>query len=411
MKILIIGAGGREHALAWALESDERVKAITLVGVTAVKTEKINSIQLNLDEIVSFVESHQIDLTIVGPEQPLSEGIVDRLQAIHHPVFGPHQKSAQLESSKDFAKQFMTQYQIPTAQFKTFDTYQAALDNLGLFGYPEVIKADGLCGGKGVYICHTKQDSRAALNEIFIDKVFNDQGSKVVIEQYLEGFEASLLCFVSNHKIIPFETAMDYKKIYEGDLGPNTGGVGCLSPNPYWTERHQQQSNQIIKKIEKGLAEQNLGYAGILFIGYLVDHDRVYVLEFNTRFGDPETEVLLPRMKSNLLDHILACLKHEEFEIQFEEQQALCVILTSKGYPKDYEKGKLITGIQNINDSIVYLNGTILKDNQIYSHSGRVLSVVALAPTLEEARRKVYSNIKQIKFENMTYRQDIGQLK
>lgn len=408
--ICIVGAGGREHAIAYKLSLDERVNQITLIGESGVQTDKIKSVNYPVDKLEHFLTDESIDLTIIGPEVYLSEGIVDRLSQLGHRVFGPTKKSAQLESSKSFSKEFMLKYDIPTAQYHRFESYEEALGSSGLYGYPEVIKADGLCGGKGVLICQNKEESQQALQDIFVDKIFKDQGSSVIIEQYLSGFEASLLCFVSNNKITPFDSSMDYKKIYEGDRGPNTGGVGVLSPNPHWTEDLTQQSNQILKKIEKGLEQEGLGYSGILFIGYLIEDNQIYVLEFNTRFGDPETEVLLPRLTSNLLDHFEDCIDQKPLSLTFSEKIACGVVLVSEGYPSAFDKGKEITGIDEVN-ALVFHNGTKRINGKLRSNGGRVLTVVALDESLNKAREKVYEELKKIIFENKSYRKDIGNIK
>lgn len=410
--ILIVGAGGREHALAHTLQQDPRVQQIIMLGSSGVISDKITVLaQTSRDhtKLLTLIEEYNIDLTLIGPEQPLSEGIVDFLNSHQHPVFGPHQFAAQLESSKTFSKAFMNKYQIPTAQYETYTNYETAVRASGSYGYPEVIKADGLCAGKGVYICQDYDESKQALKEIFLDKRFDQQGNTVVLEQYLSGFEASLLCFVSKDKLYPMETSMDYKKVYDGDQGPNTGGVGCMSPNPFWNEYHQQQSQEILEKIEHGLKQENLGYAGILFIGYLVENDRVYVLEFNTRFGDPETEVLLPRLQSNLLDHIQSALMGESIDLHFDDKVSVGVILFSKGYPNAFEKGKVIKGLKDIDpDILVFQNGTKKEENQLYSNGGRVLTLVHCATNYEASRMKIYENIKNIKFDGMSYRNDIG---
>ncbi|MDO5027192.1 MAG: phosphoribosylamine--glycine ligase [Tissierellia bacterium] len=414
MNILIIGSGGREHAIASALLRNPQVEKIFLSASNGASEEKIIIKDLDpydFQQVDAFIRDQNIYLTIIGPEDPLNAGIVDFLQDRGHRVFGPKKKSAILEGSKLYAKEFMEKYSISTAKFKHFNSYEQALSGLDEFGYPTVIKANGLCQGKGVYICQDQAEAKEALKEIFLDKIFKDQGASIVLEQYLQGFEASLLCFVSGSKIYPFDTAMDYKKIYEGDLGPNTGGVGAISPNPYWNEDLQDQSRQIIESIEKGLEMEDIGFSGILFIGYLVQDGKVYVLEFNTRFGDPETEVLLPRLKSDLLENIEQAIDEKEVKLEFEKNYAMATILCSKGYPRSYEKGFEIKGLESLSDQIVFHNGTKKEGDKIYTKGGRVLSIVALADSLKEARHKVYENIEKISFDNMTFRRDIGLIK
>lgn len=442
MNILIIGNGGREHAIAESLSKNSMVKQIFISTHNGGSNGKIINANLpdnSVESIDKFLLETKIDLVVVGPEQFLSEGIVDHIQAKGIKAFGPRKSAARLEASKAFAKEFMNKYEIPTAKHVHYDNYDAAVTGLEEFGYPVVIKADGLCAGKGVLICQNESEAIEALQNIFHDKVFGDQGAEIVMEQFLSGFEASLLCFVSGDKVYPFDTAMDYKKIYEDDQGPNTGGVGCISPNPYWTAEHDAQSELILRKIEKGLAAENLEFTGILFIGYLIEDDKVYVLEFNTRFGDPETEVLLPRLNSDLLQNILQSVAGKPVELEFADNVAMTTILVSDGYPGKYETGFEITGLQDVDsDILVYHNGTKLVagvedadsqqvdsiaasqtnsankssalDQKIITNGGRVLSVVAVKDDLESARQAVYANIDKIKFANMSYRKDIGKV-
>lgn len=413
MNILIIGAGGREHAIASTLVKNKKINKIYLSKHNGGVSGNIINAEINHDDfkaVETFIKENNIELTIVGPENPLNNGIVDYLEDLGYKVFGPRKNAAILEGSKKFAKDFMKKYGINTAKYSHFNTYEKALASIEEFGFPTVIKANGLCQGKGVYICENEEEAKVALTEIFLDKIFKDQGGSVVIEQYLRGFEASLLCFVSGNKIYPFDTAMDYKKIYEENLGPNTGGVGAISPNPLWNETHQAQSNIIISKIEEGLKGENMSFSGILFIGYLIQDGKVFVLEFNTRFGDPETEVLLPRLKSDLLDNIEQSLRREPVLLSFEKNTSMATILVSQGYPKAYKKGFEIYGLNNLDDIIVYHNGTKRLGDKIYSDGGRVLSIVYVTDSLEESRNNVYKAIKEINFENMSYRSDIGDI-
>lgn len=412
MKILIVGSGAREHAIAWKLAQNAQVEKVyfsTHNGGAKGKLENLNLPDNELSTIQEYIGNNPVDLVIIGPEDPLNAGIVDALKAQDIKVFGPEKAAAKLEKSKAFAKAFMQKYGIPTADYEQCHSLTDAQKALQHFTYPVVIKADGLCAGKGVYICKDEAEAQKALHEIFIDKVFADQGANVVLEQFLQGFEASLLCFVSGNKIYPFDTAMDYKKIYEGDLGPNTGGVGCISPNPYWTPELTAQSDQILRNIEQGLEAENLGYAGILFIGYMVKEGQIYVLEFNTRFGDPESQVLLPRLQSDLLENIQQALNHQEVQLSFGVDQCMTTILVSDGYPKTYQSGFEIQGLDQLpEDMLVFHNGTKQQDGKLITKGGRVLSITAKAPELEQARVAVYDAIKNLSFENMRYRKDIG---
>lgn len=414
MNILIIGAGGREHAIAKSLIKNERVEKVFLSGNNGgAEGDIICHIMNPLDFVAldNFINANNIELTIVGPEDPLNQGIVDFLESRNHLVFGPRKSAARLEGSKEFAKEFMNKYGINTAKHFACHSYDEAVEALENYGYPVVIKADGLCQGKGVYICKDQIEAMIALKEIFIDDKFSGQGSSVVIEEYLQGFEASLLCFVSGHKIYPFDTAMDYKKIYEGDLGPNTGGVGAISPNPYWKQIHQKQSDEILVKIENGLEKEGLEFNGILFIGYMIHHDQVYVLEFNTRFGDPETEVLLPRLTSDLLENIEQCINGQDVKLNFADNVAMTTILVSDGYPNKYDKAFEISGLDKLVGVELYHNGTSKNNGKVYTNGGRVLSIVGLSPSLEESRALVYRELYKIKFDNMNYRRDIGKIK
>lgn len=415
MEILVIGNGGREHAIAWALSKNDAVSRVYLSthnGGTAGKIVNAGMAGNDFASIDAFLNSHPVDLVIVGPEKPLSEGLVDQLKANGVRVFGPVKAAARLESSKAFAKAFMDKHGIATARYQRFDTYEGATVGLESFGCPVVIKADGLCAGKGVTICQNEREAINALREIFIDKVFADEGSSVVMEQFLTGFEASLVCFVSGTKVYPCQTAMDYKKIYEGDQGPNTGGVGCISPNPYWTAELDEKSNAILRKIEHGFESEGLGYSGILFIGYMVQDGEPYVLEFNTRFGDPETEVLLPRLSSDLLTNILQSIDHQPVELAFDKNVCMATVLVSEGYPKSYRTGYDIAGLEDIDaDARVFHNGTKIQGGKIISAGGRVLTVTACAATLEAARERVYANVGRIHFENKAYRADIGSIR
>ena len=415
MKILIVGNGAREHAIAWALAKNPRVEKVYFSTHNGGASGKLENLELAGNDFASidgFLDSSPIDLVVIGPEKPLNEGIVDHLEARGIKVFGPKKAPALLEGSKAFAKAFMQKYDIPTADYIECQSKAEAQKALDKFGFPVVIKADGLCAGKGVYICPDAQNAEQALNEIFVDKVFADEGTKVVIEQFLKGFEASLLCFVSGNKIYPFDTAMDYKKIYEGDQGPNTGGVGCISPNPYWTPDLSKQSEAILRNIERGLEAENLGYTGILFIGYIVQDGQIYVLEFNTRFGDPETQVLLPRLRSDLLENMTQAINRQEVKLDFAPQVCMTTILVSDGYPKSYQSGFEIQGLDSLEaDTLVFHNGTRQKDGHLITAGGRVLSIVALDESLPKARQKAYDEIKKIGFENMRFRTDIGILR
>lgn len=415
MNILIIGGGGREHALAWKLNQSPKIEKIYCVPGNGGMASIAENVDLDIEDfsqLITFAKNHDIDLTVVGPEDPMVHGIVDAFRKEGLKIFGVNSKEAMLEGSKDFAKEFMVKYDIPTAKYDTFDNYDKALAGLAKYQPPIVIKADGLCLGKGVFICKNHEEAEKTLKHIFIDKAFGDQGNKVLVEEFLSGIEASLLCVVSNNQLFPMESAKDYKKIYEGDEGPNTGGVGCYSPSPLFDAAMKQRiKNEILTPIAKGLDKEGFNYDGILFIGLMIDEEGPKVLEFNVRFGDPETEVVLPRLQSDLVDIMIRALDHTLTENDFEwkDEVALTLVMTSGGYPGNYEKGKLIT-IKDFADNnlILFHNGTKVEDGRLLTNGGRVLSLTALAEDLASAADKVYKNVENIDFEGIYYRKDIG---
>jgi phosphoribosylamine--glycine ligase len=418
MKVLVIGSGGREHALCWKIAQSKLVSKIYCApgnGGTGEIAENVNIKANEIDKLLDFALNNKIDLTIVGPEDPLVLGIVDKFEENGLKIFGPNKKCSKLEGSKDFAKGFMEKYDISTAKYRTFTEYEEAINGLNEFEFPLVIKADGLCLGKGVVICNTKEEAKKTLKEILKDKIFGNEGNKVVIEEFLDGIEASLLCFVTNGKIIPLESAKDYKKIYDGDLGLNTGGVGCYSPSPLFTEHLKENiKSDALKKISYGLEKENLDFKGILFIGFMITNGEPKVLEFNVRFGDPETEVIIPRLKSDIVDLFLKVIDGTlgERDLYWDEKSCLTVVLTSKGYPVAYEKGYEISGLNNLGESIiVFHNGTKYNADKLITNGGRVLSITSLGENLASARENIYKNINKVKFDGICYRNDIGAMR
>ena len=418
MKVLVIGSGGREHALCWKIAKSNKVSKVYCAPGNGGTLEVAENIDINVDEIEKLrdfaIENH-IDLTVVGPELPLVLGIVNKFQEKGLKIFGVNKKCAQLEGSKDFSKEFMEKYNVPTAKYKSYTKLDEAIEGLREFTYPLVIKADGLCAGKGVVICYSEAEAMGALKTILGEKVFGSEGEKVVIEEFLDGIEASLLCVVTEGKIIPMESAKDYKKIYEGDEGPNTGGVGCFSPSPLFSDKlNEKIHNNILKNIRIGLDKEDMDFRGILFIGLMIEDGEPKVLEFNVRFGDQETEVLIPRLQSDIVDIFEKTIDGnlEKLDLVWKDDHCVTVVLTSKGYPDNYEKGFNITGINELDkDIILFHNGTKNLDGALVTNGGRVLSVTALGNTIEEARDKIYSNINKINFNGMNYRKDIGEIK
>jgi phosphoribosylamine--glycine ligase len=413
MKVLVIGNGGREDAICKKISESKKCTELYCSKGNAGTLRYAKNIDLKSnEEIFEFSNTNNIDLVVVGPEAPLCDGIVDLFNNSNIKVFGADKKSARLEGSKDFAKEFMKKYEVPTAKYETIRTMDEGLKAIERFSYPIVVKADGLCAGKGVRICNTKNEVLNYFKELFEEKVFGDEGTTVVIEEFLKGKEASLLCFVSKGNLIPMESARDYKRIFDNDEGENTGGVGCYSPSELFTDELKLKVDTTLKKISYGLKNEKLEYSGILFIGFMID-DEAKVLEFNVRFGDPETEVVLPRMETDLLlaieKSIDGTLNKED--LKWKKEKCLTVILTSKGYPKAYEKGKIITGIDLVDKDIyVYHNNTRLEGDNILTDGGRVLSVTSLGSSYDDIRNKVYKNIELISFETKQYRKDIGKI-
>ncbi|MGB4984510.1 MAG: phosphoribosylamine--glycine ligase [Erysipelotrichaceae bacterium] len=415
MNILIIGGGGREHAIAYTINKSNKVSKIYAIpgnpGISAIATCVNGSVE-DFPFILKFVEENSIDYTIIGPEVPLCMGLADLLEDNGHKVFGPRKESANLEGSKAFSKDFMKRHRIPTANYVEVTSYDDAVSSLSEFSYPLVVKADGLAAGKGVVICQNYDEAITALTDIMVDDKLQGAGSKVVIEEFLTGYECSLLCFCDGETIIPMVSAKDHKQIYDHNLGPNTGGMGTLSPNFLLREDLDEVFDEkILKPFVKGVQEDNLDFRGVIFIGLMIEGKDVKVLEFNVRFGDPETQVILLRLESDLLDIMLATSEKRlaDEEVVWKKEQALCVVLSAAGYPAAYEKGKVITGINDVNeDIIVFHAGTKMVDGNLVSNGGRVLNICALDTDLETCRKKVYEAAQVINFDGKYYRSDIG---
>lgn len=417
MKVLVIGSGAREHTLVWKIsQSSEVTKIYCAPGNAGISelAECVNIKAEDLDMLLSFALKEEIDITVVGPEAPLVNGIVDKFTEKGLKIFGPNKEVAQLEGSKIYAKEFMLRHKIPTAKYESFDNTEDALKSLENFNYPLVIKADGLAAGKGVVICANRQEATDTIKDMISNKKFGEAGLNIVIEEFLEGTEASLLCFVAGNKIIPMESARDYKQVYDNDEGPNTGGMGCFSPNNILTEEVMNEiTREVLDRIEVGLEKEDLGYSGILFIGFMITKDGPKVLEFNVRMGDPETEVVLPRLKNDIVDVIKKAMDETLTKscLSWSKESCMCVIAASGGYPIKYEKGKLITGLKDIEDDvIIFHGGTKMQDGEVYTNGGRVLAITCLGDNLELARQKVYENIKRISYVDMYYRKDIGKI-
>lgn len=414
MKVLIIGSGAREHAIAWKVAQSRRVSKIYCApgnaGIQQI-AECINIRDDDIETLLSFAVKEKIDITIVGPEIPLVLGIVDKFEEGGLKIFGPNKKAAMLEGSKKYSKDFMKKYGIPTAKYKSYTNVQEALKGLKQFSYPLVIKADGLAYGKGVIICNDEEEAKETLKIIMENRKFGDAGNEVIIEEFLEGIEASLLCLVDGNKIIPLESAKDYKRLQDNDNGPNTGGMGCVSPNKILDEKMMAEIKvNIQNKILFGLQKEEIKYKGILFIGLMLTEEGAKVLEFNVRLGDPETEVVLPRLKSDIIEIFLKTIDGtiKEEDLIWNSKLSISVVLASGGYPEAYEKGKVISGLEKVRDDILIFHAGTKKLDKLCTNGGRVLAMTTIADSLDEGRKMVYDSINQIYFEGMQYRTDIG---
>ncbi|MBN8049089.1 phosphoribosylamine--glycine ligase [Paraclostridium bifermentans] len=417
MKILVVGSGGREHAICYSLLKGKKGNEIYCAPGNAGISEIAQCLSIkdnDIDNLYKFAKENKIDLTIVGPEVPLVDGIVDKFEKENLRIFGPNKKCSMLEGSKAFSKEFMIKHDIPTAKYKEYMDLDEAINEIDSFGYPVVIKADGLAAGKGVVIAKYKEEGIKALREMMSNKKFGIAGEKIVIEEFLKGIETSILAFVDNNTIVPMESAKDHKKVYNNEEGPNTGGMGTFSPSNIYDEQLSHiVKKEVLDKTLKGFKDDNLDYKGILFIGLMITEDGPKVLEYNVRFGDPETQSVLLRLETDLIEIIEAILENRlnEIHIKYDEKNAVCVMLTSGGYPESYEKGKVITGLDKVDEDIViFHSGTKIINNKLVTNGGRVIGISAKGNSLEEASKKVYENIKKIKFEGMHYRTDIGVL-
>lgn len=413
MKLLLIGSGGREHTLAWKLAKSEKVEKIFVApgnGGTAIEN-KCENVNINdIDQLVVFAKENKIDLTVVGPEDPLTKGITDKFKAAGLKIFGPDAKGAQLEGSKSFSKDFMKKYGVKTAEYATFTEVEAAKAYLQNCSYPIVIKADGLAAGKGVVISETKESALETIDSFMISDIFKGAGKKVVIEEFLDGVEASILSITDGKTIVPFISAKDHKQIFDGDKGPNTGGMGVLAPNPFVTEEVLKDfEDNISANTLLGIQEEGFDFKGIIFFGLMITKKGTYLLEYNVRMGDPETQSVLTLMESDLLELIEAAMDERLNEIQLKWNTGVCVnvVLASKGYPGDFVKGYEISIDPTVKEN-VFLAGAKLDGGVLKTNGGRVLSVVGVGSTVEEAREDAYKKIEFVDFEGKYYRTDIG---
>lgn len=417
MKILVVGGGGREHAIVKKLAQSKKNPKIYVAPGNAGTEENATNVAISVmdfDKLADFARKEKIDLTVVGMDDPLVGGIVDRFEAEGLRVFGPRKNAAILEGSKAFSKDLMKKYGIPTAAYENFNDPQKAIKYLETANYPIVLKADGLALGKGVLICKTFEEAKSGIEELMIDKSFGDAGNTIVIEEFLEGREVSVLSFVDGTHYALMTSAQDHKRAKDGDEGLNTGGMGTFSPSPFYTEEVDRYCKEnIYQKTVDAMRAEGREFKGIIFYGLMLTKSGVKVLEYNARFGDPETQVVLVRMENDIIDVFEACIDGclDKIDLKFENNAAVCVVLASDGYPLEYEKGKKISGLENFEgktDIFAFHAGTKKVNGDVLTNGGRVLGITAKAPTLKEARDKAYEATKLIDFENKYMRNDIG---
>ncbi len=419
MKVLLVGSGGREHAIAWKIKQNSQLEQLYCAPGNAGTAQLSQNVPIDaedIDGLADFVVSQQVDLTVVGPEAPLVAGIVDRFRQQGLRAAGPSREASRLEGSKAFAKDFMNRHNIPTAGYQVFDQLEPAETALksNAFQFPVVLKADGLAAGKGVFICPDLAASLEALDVIMRDRKFGASGDRLVIEEFLEGEEASFMVFTDGVNILPMVPSQDHKAIDEGDQGPNTGGMGAYSIDAILSDQLRQQVlDEIISPTIKGMAKEGNPYQGILYAGLMITPEGPQVLEFNVRFGDPETQVILPRMESDLLDLLYAMAEGnlENVDLRWNKNAAVCVVIAAKGYPGSYEKGYEISGLEMASEdenTIAFHAGTTLEDGKAVTSGGRVLGITSVAPTLQPAIMRAYEGVNKIHFEGMYCRRDIA---
>lgn len=417
MKILLVGGGGREHALAWKISQSDKVDKLYCAPGNAGIAELAECVDIGVmefDKLVNFAKEKQIDLTVVAPDDPLAAGAVDAFEQAGLRAFGPRKNAAILEGSKAFSKDLMKKYNIPTAAYETFDSAEDALAYLETAEFPIVLKADGLALGKGVLICNTKDEAKEGVKTLMLDKQFGSAGNRIVVEEFMTGREVSVLSFVDGKTIKIMTSAQDHKRAKDGDKGLNTGGMGTFSPSPFYTEEVDAFCREnIYQKTVDAMREEGREFKGVIFFGLMLTDKGPKVLEYNARFGDPETQVVLPRMKNDIVDIFEACIdgRLDEIELEFEDNAAVCVVLASDGYPEHYEKGYEIKGLENFKSKdgyYVFHAGSRFEDGKIVTNGGRVLGVTAKGDTLKEARANAYEATKWIDFANKYMRNDIG---
>jgi len=418
MKVLVVGGGGREHALVWKIAQSPKVSEVYCAPGNAGISEQATLVPIqanDLDRLLDFALEEKIDLTVVGPEDPLTRGIVDLFESKGLLIFGANKRAAEIEGSKAFAKEMMRKYLIPTASCEVFDNRNEAVKYIRTQGAPVVIKADGLAAGKGVTVCKTVEEAVRSVDQIMMEKIFGSAGNRVVVEEYLVGEEASYLAFTDGKTILPLASSQDHKAILDGDRGPNTGGMGAYSPAPVVTDEvHEKILEKILRPIIYGMGEEGRPYRGVLYAGLIIHDGHPKVLEFNARFGDPETQPVLMRMKGDIVPILEACMGGtlSRHKIEWDSRASVCVVMASRGYPGDYEKGKIIEGLKEVSQMervFVFHAGTTLKDGQVATSGGRVLGVTGLGEDIPRAIERAYQAVKMITWDGVHYRADIGQ--
>ncbi|MCG3733360.1 phosphoribosylamine--glycine ligase [Vibrio cincinnatiensis] len=419
MQVLIIGSGGREHALGWKVAQNPQVNTVFVAPGNAgtaleAKLKNVNIQVEDIDGLVAFAKQNSIELTIVGPEVPLVLGVVDAFRAADLPIFGPTQAAAQLEGSKAFTKDFLARHNIPTAAYANFTEIEPALAYVRAQGAPIVVKADGLAAGKGVIVAMTLSEAEEAIKDMLAGNAFGDAGSRVVIEEFLDGEEASFIVMVDGEHVLPMATSQDHKRVGDKDTGPNTGGMGAYSPAPVVTQEiHDRVMQEVIYPTVRGMAEEGHPYTGFLYAGLMIDRSGTpKVIEYNCRFGDPETQPIMMRMQSDLVELCLAALdgKLDQVESHWDPRASIGIVLAAGGYPADYRKGDVIHGLPTTEaeDQKVFHAGTTNQQGEVVTHGGRVLCATALGDTVSQAQQRAYQLAKQIHWQDMFYRNDIG---
>lgn len=418
MNILVIGGGGREHAIIWKLSQSKDVDTIYCIPGNGGISDMAECVAMDVDntsDLLDFSTRKHIDLVIVGPENPLAEGIVDMFEKKGVPIFGPNKRGAMIEASKIFAKELMRQYGIPTAAFRVFDRYDDAGRYLGSLTPPYVIKADGLCAGKGAYVIRDQEEGRSVLSDLMVKGIHGDAGKKIIIEEFLPGIEASYLAFTDGTSMLSLLTSQDHKPLLDGDSGPNTGGMGAYTPIPFVNEAVERDiKTRIMERTIAAMREKGIVYRGVLYGGLMLQESDPYVIEFNARLGDPETQPILFKMESDLLPILMACIEgklHRIKDIKWKEGVSICVVVASKGYPDKPEKGFVINGLERLKerrDVMVFHAGTKKAGGRYYTSGGRVLGVTAIGSSYEDAMKRVYEAVSMIEFDGMHYRKDIG---